>query len=131
MFENKNKQIIGRIGEELAVNFLIKSDYLILKRNFRRKSDEIDIIGISPTGVLIFFEVKSFATVKPVTGFEVLTPEDNLTRAKLRRISRTCEFFAREHPELIDEERGWQIDLLAVDIGQDGRASDIRHYENI
>ena len=60
-----------------------------------------------------------------------LLPEDNLTGAKFRKISRTCEFFARQHSELIDEEKGWRIDLIAIDIGTDGKASDVRHYENI
>lgn len=131
MFGNYNRQTVGKLGENAAFEYLIKNGYKILNRNYRRKSDEIDIIARSADGILVFVEVKSFATGESIKGIEGLTPEDNLTRAKFRKISRTCEFFARQYPELIDEEKGWRIDLVAVDIGVDGKVSGIRHYENI
>lgn len=125
----KNRKETGKLGENIACEYLVKNQWKIITRNYRRKSDEIDIIARSPDGTLIFCEVKSFATDRTFT--DRLLPEDNLTSAKFRKISRTCEFFARQHPELIDEEKGWRIDLVAIDIGANGKALDIRHYENI
>ena len=122
---------IGKLGESLAFEYLFNKNWKILDRNYRRKSDEIDIIARSDDGTLVFCEVKSFATGEETAGFARLMPEDNLTAAKLRKISRTCEFFARQHPEVVDEEKGWRIDLLAINIGISGKALDIRHYENI
>ncbi|MGC9968246.1 MAG: YraN family protein [Minisyncoccia bacterium] len=127
----ENRIKIGKLGEDIAYEYLIKRGWRVFERNYRRKSDEIDIIARSDDGTLVFCEVKSFTTGGGIASFARLMPEDNLTGAKLRKISRTCEFFARQHPEIVDEEKGWRIDLLAVDIGADGKASDIRHYENI
>ena len=36
---------LGKIGEELAVNYLIEKGYEILERNWRNKHKEIDIIA--------------------------------------------------------------------------------------
>ncbi|MGC9598884.1 MAG: YraN family protein [Minisyncoccia bacterium] len=129
----KNKSEVGKSGEEIACGYLVQNQWEILERNYRRKADEIDIIAMSPDGTLVFCEVKSFATGEVYGEFNqfALTPEDNLTAAKFRKISRTCEFFARQHPELIDEEKGWRIDLIAIDISSNGKVSDVRHYENI
>lgn len=131
MFLIRNKIKNGKLGEDTACAYLVENGWKILRRNYRRKSDEIDIIARSDDGTLIFCEVKSFATGEKTTGSAGLMPEDNLTTAKFRKISRACEFFARQHPELINEDKGWRIDLLAVDIGMDGKALDVRHYENI
>lgn len=122
----QNNIRIGKIGEDITCEYILRKGWKILKRNYRRKSDELDIIARSSDGILVFCEVKSLTG--SISG---LIPEDNLTTEKFRRISRTCEFFARQHPELIDEDKGWRIDLVTVDVGPDGKALEIRHHENI
>ena len=49
---------LGKIGEEIAVDFLIKKGYIILEKNWRHRRSEIDIIA-EIDSVLIFVEVKS------------------------------------------------------------------------
>lgn len=125
-FNNEIKNIrIGQLGERIASEYLIKNGWMILFQNYRRKSDELDIIAKTPDGTLIFCEVKT------LIKHGNLVPEDNLTPHKFRKISRTCEFFARQHPELVSEEKGWRIDLVAIDVSMKGEIEDIRHYENI
>ena len=123
MSENNNINI-GRIGENIACNFLIGKKYKILLRNHREGSDEIDIIAKSFDGVLVFVEVKALKE-----GVGDLIPEDHLTKSKLNKISRACRIFAGFHRELVDERKGWRIDLVAVTLG-DGE-NKISHYENI
>lgn len=48
----------GRIGEEIACEFLIKNNYKILIKNFRCKIGEIDIIA-KENDEIIFIEVKT------------------------------------------------------------------------
>ncbi len=48
----------GRLGEDLAVKYLIDKGYEIVQRNYRVGRYEIDIIG-KKEDVLYFFEVKS------------------------------------------------------------------------
>ncbi len=53
-----NSKQIGDFGEELASKFLIEKGYLILTRNYRSKSGEIDIIS-KINNTLVFVEVKT------------------------------------------------------------------------
>ncbi len=120
----------GHIGEEVACQFLIKKGWRILARNQRNRSDEVDIVAIDTIRVLVFVEVK--ALVKR-GGF---SPEDNLSAAKLRKLNRTAQFFARQifarrNQDLIDDEIGWRIDLIAVDLSESGNPIAMRHYKNI
>lgn len=126
----KNNLEIGRVGEDIACGYLVKKGWRVLKRNQKEGSDEIDIIAITKDGTLVFCEVKTLL-VKDELSEAGFMPEDNLTSNKLRKISRACRIFSGKHPELINEEKGWQIDLIAIDMGVGGEASDIRHYENI
>ena len=118
---NKN---IGNIGEDLACRFLIEKRYKILFRNYREKFDEIDVIARSFDQVLVFVEVK---TLRQNIGS--LIPEDNLTKDKLRKITRACRLFVGFHKELVGD-RGWRMDLIAITLGEDGKNT-IDHYENI
>jgi len=52
------KPSIGKLGENLAANFLEKKGYTIVERNYRFSHGEIDIIA-EKDGMLIFTEVKT------------------------------------------------------------------------
>ena len=49
---------LGKKGEQLAVDFLIKNDYKILEKNYRYLKAEVDIIALKG-GVLSAVEVKT------------------------------------------------------------------------
>jgi putative endonuclease len=51
----------GKLGENIALEYLIKNDYKILETNWRSGKAEIDIIAMDGD-VLVFFEVKSRST---------------------------------------------------------------------
>jgi len=134
-----SKSEVGKIGEDLACRYLIGKNYKIIDRNYRRPWGELDIIAIDPAMVLVFVEVK---TIRQPTDNEcgnsaiqnercrniaALTPEDNLTSAKLKKLQRTAQLFAGKHPEFVNEQKGWRIDLLAICLP----ANKITHYENI
>lgn len=53
-----NKSETGRLGEELTAYYLSRSGYKILRRNFRIKGGEIDIIA-AKDGVIAFVEVRT------------------------------------------------------------------------
>jgi len=117
---------LGILGENLASKYLEKQRYQVLKRNYRQKFGEIDIIARSPDSTLIFIEVKTLL-MKYEDGF---VPEDNFTTQKYDKVKRMCEFFAARYPGLINEERGWRLDLIAAYLFENGKYS-IRHYENV
>ncbi len=145
MFRAKtSKSETGELGENLACEYLIGKGYRILKRNYWKPWGEIDIIAVAKTNTLVFVEVKalkenSSAGLPACAGLPAqagLLPEDNLTSSKLNKLQRTCRGFVADKPDLVREDRGWQIDLVAVSIpaGIDDPAlknCEIRHYENI
>ncbi|WP_411893834.1 YraN family protein [Winogradskyella sp. A2] len=53
---------LGKKGEQLAVDFLIKNGYDILERNYRFDRAEVDIIA-RKEGILSIIEVKTRTTV--------------------------------------------------------------------
>lgn len=52
---------LGKIGEQLAIDFLLKNGYDIVKRNYRFQKAEIDIIA-QKKEVLAVIEVKTRST---------------------------------------------------------------------
>ena len=127
------KSKIGQIGEEIASNYLENKGYEIIVRNYRKKFGEIDIISRSSNSILVFVEVKTLFSAKHVKQENFLSPEDNFTTQKSNKVKRTCEFFAAKYPELIEEEKGWRIDLIAIEISDESNDEEpiIRHYENV
>jgi Holliday junction resolvase-like predicted endonuclease len=140
-----NNITIGQIGEELACAYLLKNKYKIIDRNARYSWGEIDIVAQKKDGTLVFVEVKALkmfhsAVKQPEIGavpLEInhlntadkisigeqqsssgsgLVPEDNLSWSKLNKVKRTASLYANSHSDLIDENRGWQIDLIAIEI---------------
>jgi len=125
------KKTIGNEGEEIAAKYIIKNNYKIIKRNYREKYGEIDIISKDSDGSLVFIEVKTMVGLDD--SLKGLIPEDNFTRAKLKKMQRICQVFANNHQKLIDEENGWRMDLIAIlfESEKDGAPVKIRHYKNI
>ncbi len=99
----------GRRGEELAAEYLLRSGYTILEKNFRRRTGEVDIV-CERSGSLVFIEVKRWP--------RAFRSELNIALSSRRRerLRRTAELFLVEHPEF----RGHRVrfDLLFVATGE-------------
>ena len=53
-----NKRKVGAFYEGLAADYLVSQGVMILERNYRSWLGEIDLIGMTADGWLIFVEVK-------------------------------------------------------------------------
>lgn len=111
----------------MACEFLEKKGYEILERNLRKPWGELDVIAKDDSGVLVFIEVKTMRQNN--SAIAGLQSEDNFSKAKERKTKRAAEMFAGKHPELIDEDRGWRVDLVSICLTLN--KSVIEHYENI
>lgn len=80
------KQEIGKLGENLATRYLSSAGYKILKRNFRDKYGEVDIIA-ECNNELVFVEVKAR------TNLKYGRPIDAVTRQKQMHILRTAQYY--------------------------------------
>ncbi|MCL4406331.1 MAG: YraN family protein [Patescibacteria group bacterium] len=139
-------RIKGDQGEEIACGYLVDNGYQILDQNFWRPFGEIDIITKFRGRTLVFIEVKTIhkpgqmAMSQPGQNAakhnqdklkfqNSIQPEDNLTAKKMAKLKKTCAWYVGQHPELVDLETGWRIDLISLTIT--GESCLIRHYQNI
>ncbi len=116
------KQKIGEIGESVACEFLMKHNFLIKDRNYRKKWGEIDIVA-EKDNLLHFIEVKS---VSRVTDHN---PEENVHLWKQKRLARAIRTYLLE--KKIPEETEWQLDVMAIFLDFKTRRAKVRITENI
>lgn len=103
------KDVLGRTGEQLAVDHLIDRGYEIVARNWRCPVGEIDIVARDASTTVIV-EVKTRA------GLGFGHPLDAITPVKLARLRRLAGAWCAEH-----EPAGRvRIDAVAVIAGRDG-----------
>jgi len=86
-----DRQELGRFGENAVAYYLERKGYKILKRNYRIKGGELDIIA-EKDGVIAFVEVKTRTPEPLVNGLEAITA------AKKKMIIRTSEEYSRRFP---------------------------------
>ncbi len=120
---------IGKIGENITKEFLVKQGFKILGQNYAIKQGEIDIIA-EKDSTLYFVEVKSIK-VRDCTNIEnlVISPEDNLTLAKWSKLLITVETYLK-HKNVPHETR-YQIDLACVYIDTEMRQGRVKLLHNI
>jgi putative endonuclease len=116
---SKERISLGKQGEDLAVAYLKRHGVDIIKRNYRQKSGEIDIIARDQE-CLVFVEVKTRKNLRFGQPFEAVTPRkqaqiswvalDYITRNKLSN-------------------QPVRFDVISIVMTQDGR-HEIEHLTN-
>lgn len=126
----ETKKFVGTTGEKTAEDYLIKSGYRLIRKNYREKFDEIDLIMESKNRGLVFVEVKTLIYENKILK-EKMTPEDNFTEFKFKKIKRICEMFSAKHKKMINEKTGWHIDLITISIIKNDKKIILKHYKDI
>jgi len=85
-----SRKQLGIRGETLAVDFLKKKNYRIIRTNYRCLFGEIDIIALKKN-VLSFIEVKTRASGR------FGTPQEAIHERKQRTIARAALAFLQQH----------------------------------
>ena len=125
MFFQKNKPTavdIGRFGEAAAEQFLKKSGYRILAKNFRAGRNELDIVAENRE-FLVFVEVKARSNVGAYE-YDYGTPSTAVTHAKRKRTVEAARAYLCKNPT----DKTPRFDVIEV-IGE-GFGRKIRHIEN-
>jgi len=110
---------LGRLGEELAARFLLRSGWSILARNVRDGPREIDLIA-AREAVIAFVEVKT----RRASPFG--SPLDAIDHRKRRHVRQAAAAWLRDHPR---HGRVVRFDAMAVTLGPGG-AFEVEHVEN-
>ncbi len=111
---------LGRTGERLAAEELVRSGYHILERNFFCRYGEIDLIAEDGDD-LVFVEVKTRR------GNAYGLPEEAVTVRKQHKLIRTATFYLDLHG---CADRSWRIDVVAVQLSTSGKLQEIRVYQH-
>jgi len=114
----------GKLGEQMAADFLRQKGYRILETNFRTRFGEIDLIA-AKDGRLVFVEVKL------KVGSELGTPEEMITLTKISQVKQTAEVFLQQNPALATNFLRYRIDAVCLVLNEDYSIKSIRHYENL
>ncbi|WP_298246766.1 YraN family protein [uncultured Christiangramia sp.] len=105
---------LGKKGEELAVQFLLKNNYEILERNFRYRKAEVDIIA-READTLIAVEVKSRSSV--YFG----NPEDFVKPAQIKLLVEAINHYSEKQNTDLEI----RFDIIAIT--KSGSNYDIEH----
>ena len=117
---------VGKIGEDLAREYLEKQGYKIIEQNYKTKYAEIDLIAEKPAGLfgskkLIFVEVRT------KIGENWGSPEDTLNKQKLWKVLQNAKSYAGF--------KKWdgpaRIDAVCIVLNRDFSVNRLTHHENI
>jgi putative endonuclease len=111
---------LGKYGENLAAQFLIRRGYEIVKRNYYTQFGEIDLIARLGDEIL-------FAEVKTRTADKTGLPETAVDRHKLRHLQKAARIYLND--------RGlncfWRLDIISVELNRTTGTAKIKWFNNI
>lgn len=108
---------LGKKGEQLAVDFLLKNKYEIVERNYRFDKAEVDIIA-KKNEILAIVEVKTRST----TDFG--NPQDFVKPKQIKNLVKVVDDYVTEN----DLDLEVRFDVIAI-IKEKG-GFEIEHLEN-
>jgi len=115
------KQKVGRFGEVLACNYLIRRGYKIIEKNIKISYQELDIIARQQKKI-IFVEVKTRAS-------KILGPADEaISSQKIKSLKKAIEEYV--YSKNITS-KNIRLDLISIDIDRHKKIAKIKHYKDI
>ncbi len=113
------KDVLGRRGEDLAVEYLEQRGLVVLSRNWRCRDGELDVVA-TDSQRLVICEVKTRST----DWFG--EPAEAVNGRKAARIRRVTQAWLAMHRVRWVEIR---FDVVSV-VAEPGRPATVRHYES-
>lgn len=117
------RQQLGRLGERLAAEHLIRSGFQILDCNYRTRWGELDIVAFDGH-TLSFCEVKT----RRLAAGSAVGPFDSIRARKRSRVRRMAGSWMSEHRERAFA-RAIRCDAIAVTFDRAGRLISLEHLE--
>ena len=104
-----NNRAFGKAGENMAAEILQLQGYRILKRNYRCRMGEIDIVA-SKNNAITFFEIKTR------TGCEYGKPAEAVNFRKQNRIRKSAECYLQEVERMGFRPEKITFDVLEIEV---------------
>lgn len=108
---------LGRDGEDLAVQFLLKNGYQILERNYRYRKAEIDIIALKN-------ETLAVVEVKSRTSSYFGAPESFVSPKKIKLLVMATDHYVTSNNLSVTV----RFDIISI--LKDKKVSNIQHIED-
>jgi putative endonuclease len=108
---------LGKKGEQLAVDFLLKNGYDIMERNYRFQKSEIDIIA-RKKDILAVVEVKTRSTN------DFGNPQDFVKPKQIQRLVKAVDEY------VVSNELDVEVRFDIVAIVKEGKGFKIEHLED-
>jgi len=115
-----HNQNLGKLGENIASEYLQNKGYLILETNFKANYGELDLIT-QENDTLVFVEVKTRI------GNSFGEPEESILPHKMREVIKTAEFYMLKNNLSCD----WRLDVIAICLRPDESLGEVEHFENV
>jgi len=109
---------IGKIGENIAADYLTRQGYQLLDENFIVRYGEIDLVMLED-------EVVVFVEVKTRTSDTFGAPEDSVTPAKIEKLRNAALMWLQAHPDSPDD---WRVDVVAILMDRQNHVLDLQHF---
>ena len=108
---------LGKKGEQLAIDFLIKNEYKILEKNYRYLKAEVDIIA-QKESTLVVVEVKTRST--DYFG----DPQDAVNPKKIKHLVSAIDYY------IIDKDLDVEVRFDIIAIIHQNNKTRIEHLED-
>ncbi|MEZ4816672.1 MAG: YraN family protein [Flavobacteriaceae bacterium] len=109
---------LGKIGEELAAQFLLREGYEILERNFVYDKAEIDIITQKDKGEIVVVEVKT----RNSAAFG--NPQEFVSKSKIKLLVKAA------HEYVISRNLNVEVRFDIIAVLKNKKEESIEHFEN-
>lgn len=111
---------LGRLGEQMAAQYLEERGYVICEMNYRRTVGEVDIVALDG-------ECLAFVEVRTRRGRKFGSPEESITAAKRRKLIEVAQTYLQEHESLALD---WRIDIVSIQLSRGGKLRHLRLIKN-
>ena len=115
-------QIVGRLGERLALEHYERLGFRLIDRNWRTRAGEIDLV-VCDGSTTVFAEVKT----RRSGGLDPLLP---LTTVKRRRMRALAAAWLADHPAR-PRTAALRIDAIAVLVDRRGALVALEQFEDV
>lgn len=108
---------LGKEGEQIAVDYLIKNQYVILEKNYRYLKAEIDIIALKE-------DILAVVEVKTRSSNYFGNPEEFVKPKKIKLLTRAVDYYVTSR----DLDVEVRFDIIAIT--KQGANHHIEHLED-
>ncbi len=110
---------IGKTGEQIAREYLIRSGYVMIATNWRYKNHyEIDILVYDNENTIVAVEVRSLSKISQIS------PLNSISKTKIKQIKDALNIYASIN-KLTN--RSLRVDVISVVID----ANEVEHFKSV